>query len=78
MIAVDDIKDKAGVLLAGLFGGGFWIAIFLGQPITFVYLIMEDAQWHHSFFGWVWIVNLDAFAAAIWPFYWISRLIFGG
>jgi hypothetical protein len=47
-------------------------------PATLIYLISEDAAYYHSFFGWVGLFLIDSFAASIWPFYWLSRLIFGG
>ncbi len=78
MLNLYDIKEKlseAGLaILAVIFG----IPIFLGAPFTFVYLIREDAAYYHSFLGWGWIIILDGFAAGTWPFYWVSRLIFGG
>jgi uncharacterized membrane protein len=63
-------------VITAVTGTALGIPILIGAPITFFYLIIEDAQRSHSFLKWILLINLDAAAAATWPIYWISR-IFG-
>lgn len=77
MTDLNDFKTKASNVGLGMLGGIFWIPFLFGAPLTFIYLIKEDAEYYHSFFGWVGVIIADSFAAGIWPFYWLGRLIFG-
>lgn len=78
MADLSDVTEKFKTAGANILAAIIFIPWMLGAPVTFIYLIMEDAAYYHSFFGWAGAIVADSFAAGIWPFYWLGRLIFGG
>jgi hypothetical protein len=60
---MESLKDK----VPGLLG----IIYVIGQPITFIALIMMDAEnGTRGFVAWAVAVVVDLFLATIWPIYW--------
>jgi hypothetical protein len=46
------------------------IGFIAGQPLTFVYLVWQDAKDTDGFLAWLVVLAADGFLAAIWPIYW--------
>jgi hypothetical protein len=44
-------------------------------PLTFVWLIYNDAKSNHVFLKWIVFIFLDVILATIWPVYWIIYFI---
>ena len=73
-----DIKKNYEVLKERLMAGMLWFfyAIYpFISPLTFVWLIYEDAKQSHSFLEWLMLIVLDMILAALWPIYWSIELI---
>ena len=67
---IENIKSffPAIVMVVGI----LW---FLGGQLTFAWLISKDAQTHHSYFDWIYLIFSDVLITLFWPLFWVIEII---
>ena len=63
--------EKINTVLKFIGGSLLSVCWFLGWPVTFAYLILQDNNTYHSVFSWLLLIVGDAMIATIWPLYWL-------